>query len=351
MVPQGSSRARHSRESAVLACTLAFVSTFMVRSAHANSMPINIWGGVDLRPLGWVLVAMGGLGLFLSAAFGAITLWPGWRRLAETNLLVISRGVVAVIALTTLLGSGSLFLLGAAVASGSGVLSSVLFVSLVSVFPCVVAFLFAAELVYASRLYARVGRAGGGTLSNILSVVSLVLALPCLVAGCVFAGFGFQLMAGLAKVTTLPGTLTFGLGGTVLSASLGLVGLCLAMFGKLDSTTAVLGRGVAMFVVIGVFAVSAFLLHDGANSVAKTLGFPPAPELDGFAVWLLLGLVGALVALEFGIGAVLHLRNRERSPAAQMLGLGSAGLSIASFAGASVALALAAAAPVVLFGH
>jgi len=303
-----------------------------------------LFGKEILRPIGWLLLPMSSLGILIGLALGAVAVWPAWRRNLDSSLVVFSRGLVSVMALSTLVGSSFTLLLALLILFDSPLSTSAVAVLALSVLPSVAALLFAAELGYAATLYRAVHQRKKDGLSRALSVSCAVLVVPAVIVAFVFGGFGVDLVLTFAKVTTIPGTLGWGLGGILLSALLGVGGFALALSGKIKSTAAVLGRGATMLLSIGIFVFSGVLADFGAQEIAKAHGMPVNPDADLFAVLAVIGMMMLLLTLEFGLGAVLHWDGSKSSGSSLQRWLGHASVTISGLCGIGATLVLALAA-------
>lgn len=299
-------------------------------NAWANSATPPLFGKEILKLFAWVLLPLGLVGLVLGLALAALCFMPKFLEALDSSLLVFSRGVIAVIAISTLSGSAFCLTTAGMVLIESRVLGSLAAVSCFTVLPSATALLFTAELVYAATLYTRVHRARRDGLSRALSVASVVLAVPCGLVALLFGFAGIAMFLDTLRLAQGAETLSWGLGGVLASALLGLGGFFLALSGAIRSTAAVLGRGAVMLLSVAIFFCSAVLVGMGFSELSTAPGMPPASDANVFVVFALLAFVLLLLATEFAVGAVLHYRVARAEGSALGKWLGGASVAIAS---------------------
>ena len=310
---------------AALSLTLSTLAT----RAWANGAMPPLFGKELIRPLAWMMVPPGLIGFAVGVALIVVCFTPNFLNALDSSLLVFSRGVIAVVGLSTLMGSAFCLTVAAMVLFESRVLTSLAAVTCFTVLPTATALLFTAELSYAATLYARIHRTKKDGLSRALSVTCIVLAVPCGVGALGTGGVGLSIFLDTLRIAHGTSTLIWGLAGVAVSALLGLGGFALALSGAVSSTAAVLGRGAVMLFSVGVFFVSAVFVAMGFDELSRAPGMPPGGETNVFVIFALMGFVLLLLATEFGIGATLHLRvaRAERTPLGKWLGGGSVAIA------------------------
>jgi hypothetical protein len=285
----------------------------------------NLFGRDAVRFLAWVMVLPSAVGFFVGAALLALTLSPKFLSAIDSSLLVFSRGVIAVIGLTTFMGSLFGLTIAAAVLSESRFVEGVAALASFSLLPALTALSFTAELVYAATLYRRIHQRRGDGLSRALSVGSVVLAVPCGVAAVGSGLLGLGLFLDTLRLAKGTSTLLWGLVGGGVSALLGLGGFGLALSGAIRSTSAVLGRGAVMLLGVGIFFVSSVFVAMGLEDLSRSSGAGATRGAAPALGVVLAAFVALLFAAEFALGAALHFQvaARERTALGRWLGGGS----------------------------
>lgn len=316
------------RRAAWLAVLVGVALVLTSARAWANSATPQLFGKEVVRLLAWWLTPFASLGLLVGVALALVAFSPRFVAALDSSFLVFTRGVISVVALSTLVGSAFCLTLALMVIVESRVAGNLAAVCCFSVIPTAAALAFTAELGYASKLYARVHRTRADSLSRALSVICLVLAVPCGLSALVFGGVGGTLFLDALRVAQDTRTLLWGLGGVAVSAALGLGGLVLALSGKVTSTAAVLGRGAAMLLAVAIFLVSALQVAMGLDAMTRGAG----PQ-DAFVAFALLAFVLLLLSTEFAIGAQLHFAVAKRGRTALGKWLGGASVAVAGLLG------------------
>ncbi|MCC6899825.1 MAG: hypothetical protein IT377_12670 [Polyangiaceae bacterium] len=296
--------------------------------AWANSATPFLFGKEVVRMLAWWMTPFACVGLLVGLALVAVAFSPRFVAALDSSFLVFSRGVVSVVALSTFTASLFCLTLALMVIIESRLVENLAAICCFVVLPTAAALLFTAELGYASALYARVHRAKGDSLSRVLSVSCLVLAVPGGLAALASAGVGASLFLETLRVAQETRALLWGLGGVAVSAALGLGGLVLALSGRVKRTAAVLGRGAVMVLSVAIFALSAIQVAIGIE--AST---PRGAAQSPFVAMALFAFVLLLLAAEFAIGALLHFGVARREGRSTGKWLGGASLGVASLFG------------------